>query len=115
MALPMLLFGPSCSFYFRKSQYTVVFVSGVNWKLLYGNDFCHHNKVSISQTFIGMSGQGDVQQPSSPAEKDKVPSRVLISESEIASLTPTEWVNRWHQQDSYIATLERKLNLQEGT
>ncbi|XP_066259716.1 pre-mRNA-splicing regulator female-lethal(2)D [Euwallacea similis] len=61
-----------------------------------------------------MSGQGDVLQPTSPAEKDKMPSRVLISESEIASLTPAEWVNRWHQQESYITTLERKLSLQEG-
>ncbi|CAG9773904.1 unnamed protein product [Ceutorhynchus assimilis] len=61
-----------------------------------------------------MSEAGDVQQPSSPAERDKAPSRVLISETEIAALTPTEWVNRWHQQDSYIITLERKLALQEG-
>lgn len=62
-----------------------------------------------------MSEQVDVQQPSSPAERDKVPSRVIISESEILSLTPNEWVSRWHQQDSYITTLERKLTLQEGT
>ncbi|KAL1494334.1 hypothetical protein ABEB36_009949 [Hypothenemus hampei] len=61
-----------------------------------------------------MSGQGDVQQPSSPAERDKAPSRVLISESEITSLTPAEWVNRWRQQDSYITALEGKLSLQEG-
>lgn len=62
-----------------------------------------------------MSEPGDVQQPLSPAERDKVPSRVIISESEITSLSPTEWVHRWHQQDSYIATLERKVHLQEGT
>lgn len=62
-----------------------------------------------------MSEQVDVQQPSSPAERDKAPSRVIISESEILSLTPNEWVSRWHQQDSYITTLERKLALQEGT
>ncbi|ERL85432.1 pre-mRNA-splicing regulator female-lethal(2)D [Dendroctonus ponderosae] len=61
-----------------------------------------------------MSEPGDVQQPLSPAERDKVPSRVIISESEITSLSPTEWVHRWHQQDSYIATLERKVDLQEG-
>lgn len=62
-----------------------------------------------------MSEQGDVQQPSSPAERDKAPSRVHISESEISTLTPTEWVNRWHQQASYLASLERRLTLQEGT
>ncbi|XP_076272843.1 pre-mRNA-splicing regulator female-lethal(2)D [Rhynchophorus ferrugineus] len=61
-----------------------------------------------------MSEQGDVQQPSSPAERDKAPSRVHISESEMSTLTPTEWVNRWHQQASYIASLERRLTLQEG-
>ncbi|XP_050297768.1 pre-mRNA-splicing regulator female-lethal(2)D [Anthonomus grandis grandis] len=61
-----------------------------------------------------MSDSGDVQQPSSPAERDKAPSKVIISEAEISSLTPTEWVNRWHQQESYITTLERKFNLQEG-
>ncbi|XP_060522203.1 pre-mRNA-splicing regulator female-lethal(2)D [Cylas formicarius] len=61
-----------------------------------------------------MSEQGDVQQPSSPAERDKVPSRVVIPESEISSLSPTEWVNRWHQQESYVTSLEKKLSIQEG-
>lgn len=60
--------------------------------------------------------QADVmQQPSSPAERDKVPSRVVICDSDMPNLTSTEWVNRWRQQESYVTVLERKLNQQEGT
>lgn len=57
----------------------------------------------------------DVQQPSSPAERDKVPFRVAISEQEMGALTSQEWQTRWRQQESYVTLLERKTAQQEGT
>lgn len=62
-----------------------------------------------------MMESDDVQQPSSPAERDKAPSRVLVSEQEMGTLTPLEWQNRWRQQESYVTLLERKTAQQEGT
>lgn len=57
----------------------------------------------------------DVQQPSSPVDRDKVPSRVVVSEQEMGTMTPIEWQTRWRQQDSYVTLLERKTAQQEGT
>ncbi|KAK9878769.1 hypothetical protein WA026_023749 [Henosepilachna vigintioctopunctata] len=54
------------------------------------------------------------QQPSSPAEKDKVPARPTLSEGEMANLTAAEWISRWKQQDSYTLALERRASSQEG-
>lgn len=62
-----------------------------------------------------MMESDDVQQPSSPAERDKAPSRVVVSEQEMGTLTPLEWQNRWRQQESYVTLLERKTAQQEGT
>lgn len=61
-----------------------------------------------------MSDATEGLQPCSPAEKDRVLSRVLLSESELSNLSPTEWISRWRQQESYISTLERRTTLQEG-
>lgn len=57
----------------------------------------------------------DVQQPSSPVERDKVSSRVVVSDQEMGTLTPLEWQSRWRQQESYVTLLERKTTQQEGT
>lgn len=59
--------------------------------------------------------ENDDVQPSSPAERDKAPFRVTMSDQEIGTLTPTEWQNRWRQQESYVILLERKTAQQEGT
>lgn len=57
----------------------------------------------------------DVQQPSSPVERDKAPSRVVVQEQEMGALTISEWQSRWRQQESYVTLLERKTAQQEGT
>lgn len=57
----------------------------------------------------------DVQQPSSPADRDKAPSRVVVSEQEMGALTLPDWQSRWRQQESYVTLLERKTAQQEGT
>ncbi|KAJ8923188.1 hypothetical protein NQ315_001742 [Exocentrus adspersus] len=61
-----------------------------------------------------MSEPGDMPQPSSPADRDKAPSRVLVTEQEVTTLTASEWQTRWRQQDSYVTALERKTTRQEG-
>ncbi|CAG9858314.1 unnamed protein product [Phyllotreta striolata] len=61
-----------------------------------------------------MSESGDVQITSNLAERDKPPSRVVLSEHELSSFSTQEWQNCWKQQDSFIALLERKTNSQEG-
>uniref|UniRef100_V5GU83 Pre-mRNA-splicing regulator n=1 Tax=Anoplophora glabripennis TaxID=217634 RepID=V5GU83_ANOGL len=61
-----------------------------------------------------MSESGDVPQPSSPADRDRAPSRVLVADQEMGTLTPLEWQNRWRQQESYVTNLERKTSQQEG-
>lgn len=62
-----------------------------------------------------MSDTGDVQQPISPAERDKAPTRVVMTEQEINALTTQEWQSHWRQQESYAILLERKAAQQEGT
>ncbi|KAL3274168.1 hypothetical protein HHI36_015582 [Cryptolaemus montrouzieri] len=61
-----------------------------------------------------MSDPSEGQQPSSPAEKDKVPSRLIITDGEMNSLSAAEWGSRWRQQDSYLMSLERRASSQEG-
>lgn len=62
-----------------------------------------------------MSEAGDIQQPTSPAERDKVPTRVMVSDQEMDALSAQEWQNHWRQQESYVILLERKAAQQEGT
>lgn len=62
-----------------------------------------------------MSETGEAQQPSSPAERDKAPIRVAVTDQEMGVLTTQEWQNRWRQQESYVTLLERKTTQQEGT
>nr|CAH7752686.1 unnamed protein product [Callosobruchus chinensis] len=61
-----------------------------------------------------MSEAEEIQHPSSPAERDKAPCRVLVSDQEMGALTALEWQNRWRQQESYVTLLEQKTTQQEG-
>ncbi|XP_017782528.1 PREDICTED: pre-mRNA-splicing regulator female-lethal(2)D [Nicrophorus vespilloides] len=61
-----------------------------------------------------MSEPSDSAQPSSPDDKDKAPSRVVLKESELSSLSADEWCSHWRMQDSYITLLEQRLSQQEG-
>ncbi|XP_056639094.1 pre-mRNA-splicing regulator female-lethal(2)D [Diorhabda carinulata] len=61
-----------------------------------------------------MSESGDVPQSASPAERDKPPSRVIITDEEANCHTIQEWQNCWRQQDIYLNHLERKANQHEG-
>lgn len=53
------------------------------------------------------SGSGDPKSPDAP-------SRVIISESDLGSLSAGELVSRWRRQDTYVDTLEQRLTRQEG-
>lgn len=56
---------------------------------------------------------GEVQQL---VVSDKAPIvRVVLTDSDISSLTAADWVIRWRQQESYVSALERRLAQQEGT
>lgn len=62
-----------------------------------------------------MSETGDVQPPISPTERDKAPTRVIVTDQDMVALTVQEWQNHWRQQESYVILLERKAAQQEGT
>lgn len=57
----------------------------------------------------GGGGNG-VADPKSP----DVPSRVVISESDLGSFNAGELASRWRRQDAYVDALEQKLARQEG-
>ncbi|KAJ8973182.1 hypothetical protein NQ317_007158 [Molorchus minor] len=61
-----------------------------------------------------MSEPVDVLHPSSPAERDKAPCRVVVTDQDMGTLTSQEWQNRWRQQESYVSVLERKSAQYEG-
>lgn len=42
------------------------------------------------------------------------PVRIVLSDSELESITTAELTTRWRQQDSYVTTLEQRLAHQEG-
>lgn len=66
---------------------------------------------------LGMSdqaGPGVPPQLNGPDEKDKVPNRVVLNESELGNLSIAEFVSHWRQQDTYITSLEQRLSQQEG-
>lgn len=58
---------------------------------------------------------GDGHPSGSPeGERNKAPSRIVLSENELANLSPSELVDRWKQQDTYVTSVEEKLGQQEG-
>lgn len=52
--------------------------------------------------------------PRSPEDKDKIPSRVTLTDVELQKLPPEELVIQWRLQDAYVTALERRLAQQEG-
>ncbi|KAK4874134.1 hypothetical protein RN001_013494 [Aquatica leii] len=46
--------------------------------------------------------------------RKKLFAREILSDNELNSLSPSELVDRWKKQDSYVTGLEEKLNQQEG-
>ncbi|KAG5896947.1 hypothetical protein JTB14_024794 [Gonioctena quinquepunctata] len=80
----------------------------------YDNEQVPSGFIKSEYTPDKMSESGDVQQPTSPAEKDKAPSRVTVTDQEMGAMTPQEWQIRWIQQESFVTLLERKTIQQEG-
>lgn len=52
--------------------------------------------------------------PRSPDVKEKIPSRVVMSEVELSKASAGELVSNWRLQDSYVSSLEQRLAQQEG-
>lgn len=42
------------------------------------------------------------------------PARIILTDSELDSITVSELATRWRQQDNYITSLEQRLAQQEG-
>lgn len=60
------------------------------------------------------SGSGDAARPSSPDEKHKAPSRVIISDGDLSTLSSSELISRWRLQENYVNSLEHRVAQQEG-
>lgn len=73
------------------------------------------NKIS-NGLLCRMSEGGNAGELQQPIILDKASIvRVVLTDSDISSLTAADWVIRWRQQESYVSTLERRLAQQEGT
>lgn len=53
-------------------------------------------------------------QPSSPDEKNKTPTRVIINDGDLSALSSNDLINRWRQQEIYVNSLEQRVAQQEG-
>lgn len=57
---------------------------------------------------------GDAAQPSSPEEKNKTQTRVIISDVELSNLSAGDLVSRWRLQENYVNSLEHRVAQLEG-
>lgn len=57
---------------------------------------------------------GDAHSSNSPDGRKKPLARVILSENELSSLSSSELVDRWKQQDVYVSGVEERLGQQEG-
>lgn len=54
----------------------------------------------------------DSLRPKSP-DADR-PSRVILTDNDLGSMSPAEFASKWRLQDVYITALEQRLSQQEG-